>query len=52
MKIFLCPDCGTKQCPSVEIKEDSVVIGEYDNICTLTRKQFDILKEKILRNEI
>ena len=52
MKIFLCADCGTKQCPSVEIKEDSVVIGEYDNICTLTHKQFDIMKEKIMRGEI
>lgn len=37
----------SKDCPAVEIKENCVVIGEDDNICTLTREQFDILKEKI-----
>jgi hypothetical protein len=54
MKVVLCSGdvCETVKCPAVEIKKDCVVIGEYDNICTLTHKQFDILKEKILRNEI
>lgn len=52
MKILLCKECGLPDCPSVEIKEDCVVIGEDDNICTLTHNQFDILKEKIKNNEI
>jgi len=54
MKIVLCSEgsCVPSKCPEVDIREDKVIIGEKDNVCTLTRKQFDILKEKILRNEI
>ena len=29
-----------------------VIIGEKDNICTLTREQFDLLKRKIKQKEI
>jgi hypothetical protein len=54
MKIVLCVDsvCDPPKFPVVDVREDKVIIGEKDNVCTLTRKQFDILKEKILRNEI
>lgn len=52
MKVVLCPDCGTKECPIVDVREDSVFIGEDDNVCTLTHEQFDILKEKIKNNEL
>lgn len=54
MKVILCSGnvCETVKCPVVDVREDKVIIGEKNNICTLTRKQFDILKEKILRNEI
>jgi len=54
MKVVLCSGdvCETVKCPVVDIREDKVIIGEKKNVCTLTRKQFDILKEKILRNEI
>jgi len=54
MKIVLCVDsvCNPSKCPVVDVREDKVIIGEKNNICTLTRKQFDILKEKIKRGEI
>lgn len=50
MKISLCSpkDC----CPSVEIKEDCVVIGEENNTCTLTMEEWNTLKNKIKNNEI
>ena len=54
MAVSLCIDgsCIPPKCPTVDIQEDKVMIGEKDNVCTLTRKQFDILKEKIKNNEI
>jgi len=53
MKVVLCSEgsCVPQKCP-VEVHEDKVIIGEKDNICTLTREQFDILKEKVKNNEI
>ena len=54
MKIILCTEgsCVPQKCPAVDVQEDKVIIGEKDNICTLTRPQFDILKQKILSGEI
>ena len=54
MKISLCSEgsCVPKKCPEVDVQADKVIIGEKNNVCTLTRKQFDILKEKIKRGEI
>ncbi|MCK5258925.1 MAG: hypothetical protein KAJ69_05335 [Thermoplasmatales archaeon] len=54
MKIVLCNDgtCVPPKCPVVDVQENSVIIGEKDNVCTLTREQFDILKEKIKNDEI
>jgi hypothetical protein len=54
MKVVLCSEgsCVPQKCPVVDVQEDKVVIGEKENICTLTREQFDILKEKIKNNEI
>jgi len=54
MKVVLCTDSGCipPKCPIVDVQENQVVIGEKDNVCTLTREQFDILKEKILNKEI
>ena len=54
MKIVLCTDsvCVPPKCPVVDVQEDKVIIGEKENICTLTREQFDILKEKIKNDEI
>ncbi len=39
-------------CPAVTIKEKQVEIGEKDNTCVLTKTQWEILKEKILNNEV
>ena len=54
MAVVLCTDgvCDPPKCPGVDVQEDKVIIGEKDNICTLTREQFDILKEKIKNNEV
>jgi hypothetical protein len=54
MKIVLCTDdvCIPPKCPVVDVQEDKVVIGEKENVCTLTKEQFGILKKKILSNEI
>jgi hypothetical protein len=54
MKVTLCSEgsCVPQKCPVVDVQEDKVIIGEKQNICTLTREQFDILKEKIKNNEI
>jgi len=54
MKVVLCNDgtCVPPKCPVVDVQDTQVVIGEKDNICTLTREQFDILKEKIKNDEI
>jgi hypothetical protein len=54
MKVVLCREgvCVPPKCPVVDVQDDQVVIGEKQNICTLTREQFNILKEKIKNNEI
>ena len=54
MRVVLCTDdtCVPPKCPIVDVNGETVTIGENQNICTLTREQFDILKEKIKNNEI
>jgi hypothetical protein len=54
MKIVLCHDgvCIPPKCPVVDIQRNKVIIGEKTNVCTLTRAQFNILKEKIKNGEI
>jgi len=54
MKVTLCIGdvCIPEKCPVVDVQEDKVIIGEKENICTLTREQFDILKEKVKNDEI
>lgn len=54
MKVVLCTDdvCIPPKCPVVDVQEDKVVIGEKENVCTLTKEQFGILKKKILSNAI
>jgi hypothetical protein len=53
-RIVLCTDstCVPPKCPTVDVEGDKVTIGEKDNVCTLTKEQFEILKEKIKNNEI
>jgi len=39
-------------CPVVKITDTQVEIGEKDNICVLTKEDWETLKEKILNKEI
>ncbi len=51
MKIVsLCHSCAA--CPVVKIDEERVEIGEKDNICVLTKSEWETLKQKILDKEI
>ena len=54
MKVSLCIGdfCIPNKCPVVDVQEDKVIIGEKDNICTLTKEQFGILKKAILNKQI
>jgi hypothetical protein len=36
----------------VKITETQVEIGEKDNLCVLTREQWETLKEKVLSKEL
>jgi len=51
MKIVsLChPGAG---CPVVKIDDEHVEIGEKDNVCVLTKSEWEALKQKILNKEI
>ena len=39
-------------CPEVRISDSQVEIGEADNTCVLTIQQWEILKDKALKEEI
>ena len=39
-------------CPVVKIDDERVEIGEKDNICVLTKSEWEILKQKVLDKEI
>ena len=39
-------------CPVVKITDDHVEIGEKDNVCVLTKSEWEALKEKIVNKEI
>ncbi len=45
--------CGSGQCcPVVKIADERVEIGEKDNVCVLTKSEWEALKQKILNKEI
>ena len=48
MKIVgLChPDSG---CPVVKMTDEHVEIGERDNVCVLTKGEWEVLKQEILK---
>ena len=63
MEWFKLPEGGEKMkivklcqegscCPEVRITDSQVEIGETDNTCVLTTQQWEILKDKVLKNEI
>ena len=39
-------------CPVVKVTDSRVEIGEKDNTCILTKAQWQVLKEKILKKEL
>ncbi len=39
-------------CPVVKIADERVEIGEKDNVCVLTKSEWETLKQKILNGEI
>jgi len=39
-------------CPVVKVTDTEVEIGEKDNLCILTREQWETLKAKILNNKL
>ena len=43
---------GDSCCPIVKIDEENVEIGEKDNLCVLTKSEWEVLKQKILDKEI
>ncbi len=45
--------CGQNSCcPVVKIADERVEIGEKDNLCVLTKSEWEALKEKVLNKEI
>ncbi len=44
--------CGSGHCPVVKIDDEQVAIGEKDNVCVLTKSEWEVLKQKILNKEI
>jgi hypothetical protein len=54
MKVVLCIDgiCHPPKCPILDIQSDKVIIGEKNNVCTLTKPQYEILRQKIINGEI
>ncbi len=43
---------GVSCCPVVKITDDCVEIGEKDNVCVLTKTQWEALKKKIISKEV
>ena len=50
IKIQLCPNCT--ECPSVEITDQGVTIGENENTVKLTHVEWNDLVARIKRGEI
>lgn len=50
VKVTLCPECG--HCPSVEIDDEGVRIGEENNLVTLTHAEWNDLVARVRRGEL
>ncbi len=44
--------CGSGHCPVVKVADEHVEIGEKDNVCVLTKSEWEVLREKVLNREI
>lgn len=50
IKVTLCPACGG--CPSVEITDQGVTIGENENIVKLTHAEWNDLVSRVRSSEL
>lgn len=50
IKVKLCPNCT--ECPTVEITDQGVTIGENENTVRLTHVQWNDLVARIKRGEL
>jgi formate dehydrogenase maturation protein FdhE len=50
IKVTLCPACGG--CPTVEITDDGVAIGEKNNTAHLTYAEWNALVAYVKRGEL
>jgi hypothetical protein len=50
IKVTLCPDCG--RCPSVEIDQKSVRIGEANNTVILSHAEWNDLVARLRFGEL
>ncbi len=52
-KVKIVNLCGKDGCcPVVKVGDERIEIGEQDNVCVLTRDEWETLKQKILDGEI
>ncbi len=52
MKIVSLCKPESSCCPVVKINDERVEIGEKDNICVLTKSEWEALKQKMLSREL
>jgi hypothetical protein len=50
IKVILCPECT--DCPTVEITDQGVTIGEDENTVKLTHAEWNDLVARIRRGEL
>jgi len=50
IKVTLCPACSG--CPTVEITDQGVTIGEEENIVKLTQTEWNDLVARVRRGEL
>ncbi len=48
--VSLCPECGA--CPTVEIDDQEVRIGEHGNLARLTPAEWNVLVQLIKAGEL
>lgn len=51
-KVKIVELCGSGHCPVVKIADERIEIGEKDNVCVLTKDEWNTLKQKIVNGEI
>ncbi len=52
IKVKVVELCGSGHCPVLKVADKHVEIGEKDNVCVLTKSEWEVLKQKILNREI